>query len=48
MDHDHNTGAFRGILCNPCNRGLGMLGDDIAGVRRVLDYLVRARCPSQE
>jgi hypothetical protein len=41
-DHDHRTGAFRGWLCGTCNRGIGMLGDDIEGVRRALDYLMRS------
>ena len=42
-DHCHDSGAFRGILCDRCNLGLGHLGDDILGVRAALDYLVNAR-----
>ena len=30
FDHDHDTLKFRGWLCQPCNRGLGALGDDLA------------------
>lgn len=44
-DHDHSTGAVRGILCHPCNHLLGLLGDDAPGVIAVsasfLEYLAR-------
>lgn len=39
VDHDHQTGALRGLLCDKCNSGLGHLGDNIAGIRRALAYL---------
>jgi Recombination endonuclease VII len=42
LDHCHATGAFRGWLCRDCNIGLGRLGDDLAGVRRAISYLLRS------
>jgi hypothetical protein len=42
LDHDHETGAFRGWLCRECNQGLGKLGDNIEGLRRALAYLERS------
>lgn len=39
IDHCHETGAVRGILCSPCNIGIGQLGDDPARLRAALRYL---------
>lgn len=39
LDHDHVSGAFRGWLCHRCNVGVGMLGDNIAGLEKALAYL---------
>lgn len=39
IDHDHETGKVRGLLCASCNSGLGYLGDTIAGLERAIDYL---------
>ena len=39
FDHDHETKTFRGWLCDPCNRSLGRLGDNVEGIMKVLKYL---------
>jgi len=39
IDHNHQTGAIRGLLCSPCNRAIGLLKDDPATIRRAADYL---------
>ena len=40
VDHDHETGEVRGLLCGPCNRGVGLLGDTREKVQRVVTYLL--------
>lgn len=41
VDHDHETGVIRGILCERCNRALGMFGDDIEIIVSAARYLAR-------
>jgi hypothetical protein len=41
LDHDHNTHKFRGWLCEPCNQGIGKLGDDIKGLEKSMAYMKR-------
>ena len=42
LDHDHQTGKFRGWLCRRCNVGIGCLDDSIEGVLRAAAYLHRS------
>src|SRR4051812_35145553 len=38
VDHDHATGAIRGLLCNNCNTAIGLLRDDPSTIARVVCY----------
>jgi len=39
FDHCHEKEVFRGYLCDPCNRSMGVLGDNIEGLLRCINYL---------
>lgn len=41
IDHDHKTGEVRGLLCSPCNSGIGMLRDSTSILRSAIKYLSR-------
>lgn len=40
VDHDHTTGAVRGLLCSDCNTALGHLHDSPDIIRRLLQYIL--------
>lgn len=42
VDHDHATGAVRGLLCRTCNSALGLLKDSPQVLTRAAEYLTRS------
>jgi hypothetical protein len=41
VDHDHNTGNIRGLLCSSCNLAVGWIEINPELVNNMLDYLKR-------
>lgn len=41
VDHCHKTKQIRGLLCNSCNRAIGLLQDDVTILRKAADYLAK-------
>lgn len=39
VDHDHSTGKIRGLLCDKCNRGIGLLRDSQETLANAIEYL---------
>lgn len=39
VDHDHQTGQIRGLLCLPCNTGLGFFQDSVVLLAHAIVYL---------
>lgn len=41
VDHDHTTGAVRGLLCHGCNVALGSVREDVSVLHKMIEYLRR-------
>jgi len=41
VDHDHESGVVRGLLCQSCNSGLGFFKDNPVWLKRAARYLLR-------
>lgn len=39
VDHNHDTGKVRGLLCNPCNAAIGRFKDSTSMLRAAIRYL---------
>ena len=39
VDHNHETGEIRGLLCNNCNRSIGLFNDDPSILEKAVLYL---------
>lgn len=43
VDHDHDSGKLRGLLCGTCNSGLGFFRDNEYLMRKAADYVEKHR-----
>ena len=42
VDHDHETGVVRGLLCSSCNKLLGFAKDNVDILHQASQYILRS------
>jgi hypothetical protein len=47
VDHDHETGKVRGLLCEACNQAIGKMKEEPKIILSSLDYLCQHKQPSE-
>lgn len=47
LDHDHDSGWVRGLLCGSCNHAIGLFQEDIVRIQESIEYLI-ANVPPPE
>lgn len=48
IDHNHETGLIRGLLCGCCNKGIGQLKDNIELLENAIKYLKESVLSGQQ
>ena len=41
IDHDHETGQFRGLLCGNCNTGIGLFKESVPRLHSAERYIAK-------
>ena len=41
VDHSHETGEVRGLLCHNCNTALGLLNEDVGRMAAMIAYITK-------
>lgn len=46
VDHDHQTGKVRALLCSNCNTGLGCFSEDVTLLQQAINYIMKYKEPT--